>query len=90
MAKSTNPFRYVDSSPEVIRRVVMMYNLDRHLISRETYKAQRSAALASWNTLAAQALHPPPCLRSVETRWRWTDSTAISLRGSPLSGHGAR
>jgi putative transposase len=25
MAKSTNPFRYFDSSPEVIRHVVMMY-----------------------------------------------------------------
>ena len=25
MAKSTNPFRYFDSSPEVIRLVVMMY-----------------------------------------------------------------
>ncbi len=25
MAKSTDPFRYFDSSPEVIRLVVMMY-----------------------------------------------------------------
>jgi len=25
MAKSTNPFRYFDSSPEVIRLVVLMY-----------------------------------------------------------------
>ena len=25
MAKSTNPFRYFDSSPEVIRLAVMMY-----------------------------------------------------------------
>ena len=25
MAKSTNPYRYFDSSPEVIRLVVMMY-----------------------------------------------------------------
>ncbi len=25
MAKSTNPFRYFDSSPEVIRLMVMMY-----------------------------------------------------------------
>ena len=25
MAKSTNPFRYFDSSPEVIRYVVMLY-----------------------------------------------------------------
>lgn len=29
------------------------FNQDRHLISRETYKAQRSAALAEWQTLAA-------------------------------------
>ncbi len=28
------------------------FNRDRHLISRETYKAQRSAALAEWKTLA--------------------------------------
>jgi transposase-like protein len=27
MARSTNPFRYFDSSPEVIRLVVMMYVL---------------------------------------------------------------
>lgn len=27
------------------------FNRDRHLISRETYKAQRSAALAEWQTL---------------------------------------
>ncbi|CAN5311091.1 hypothetical protein BH10PSE2_BH10PSE2_20210 [soil metagenome] len=105
MAKNTNPFRYFDSSPEVIRTVVMMYvkfplslrnvednrvenshqpfrrreramlrfrqmktlqkfssvhaafhnhfNQDRHLISRETYKAQRSAALVKWKMLAA-------------------------------------
>ena len=25
MAKSTNPFRYFDSTPEVIRTVVLMY-----------------------------------------------------------------
>ena len=29
------------------------FNQDRHLISRETYKAQRSAALVEWKTLAA-------------------------------------
>lgn len=29
------------------------FNQDRHLISRETYKAQGSAALAEWKTLAA-------------------------------------
>ncbi|WP_370238690.1 DDE-type integrase/transposase/recombinase, partial [Brevundimonas sp.] len=29
------------------------FNQDRHLISRETYKAQRSAAMAEWQTLAA-------------------------------------
>jgi putative transposase len=28
------------------------FNQDRHLISRETYKAQRSAALAEWKMLA--------------------------------------
>ncbi|MBU1346182.1 MAG: hypothetical protein KKA16_04415 [Alphaproteobacteria bacterium] len=29
------------------------FSQDRHLISRETYKAQCSAALAEWQTLAA-------------------------------------
>ena len=29
------------------------FNQDRHLISRETYKAQRSAALAEWQNLMA-------------------------------------
>lgn len=28
------------------------FNQDRHLISRETYKAQGTAALAEWKTLA--------------------------------------
>jgi hypothetical protein len=27
MAKQTNPFRYFDSSPEVIRTIVMMYGV---------------------------------------------------------------
>ena len=29
------------------------FNQERHLTSRETYKANRSAALAEWRTLAA-------------------------------------
>ena len=29
------------------------FNQDRHLINRETFKAQRSAALAEWKSLAA-------------------------------------
>ena len=52
-----NPFRYFDSSPEVIRLVVMMYvrfqRQDRHLISRDDYKDRRSGALAEWKALAA-------------------------------------
>ena len=28
------------------------FNQDRHLISRETHKAQRSAVLAEWKSLA--------------------------------------
>jgi hypothetical protein len=55
------------------------FNQDRHLISRETYKAQRSAALAEWQTLAGQALRPLPYLRRVETSCRWTDRTATSF-----------
>ena len=29
------------------------FNLERHLITRETYKQNRSAALAEWQQLAA-------------------------------------
>jgi len=29
------------------------FNQDRHLINRETYKAQRSVALAEWRSLMA-------------------------------------
>jgi putative transposase len=29
------------------------FNLDRHLINRETFKQNRSAALAEWRQLAA-------------------------------------
>jgi len=51
------------------------FNQARHLISRDDYKARRSAALAEWKTLAAQALRPLPYLRLLETSCRWTDST---------------
>jgi len=37
------------------------FNQDRHLISRETYKAQRSAALAEWKTLAWTDSTPSTC-----------------------------
>ena len=30
-----------------------LFNLDRHLISRETFKQNRSAALAEWRQIAA-------------------------------------
>ena len=29
------------------------FNSERHLVSRQTYKARRSAALAEWQTLMA-------------------------------------
>ena len=29
------------------------FNLERHLVDRETYKARRSAALAEWQILAS-------------------------------------
>jgi putative transposase len=73
--KSPSPFRYFNSSPEVIRLVVMMYvkyplslrNVEDLLAERgidichetvrftdrETYKANRSAALAEWQSLMA-------------------------------------
>ncbi len=46
-----NPFRYFDSSPEVIRLAVMMYiryplSLRRHLDRRDIFKQNRSAAVA--------------------------------------------
>lgn len=61
------PFRYFNSSPEVIRLAVMMYvkfasvhanihnhfNSERYLVARATYKALRSAALAGWRSLMA-------------------------------------
>ncbi len=56
-----NPFRYFNSSPEVIRLAVMMYvrfplslrNQDRHLNRRDIFKQSRSTALAEWRQLAA-------------------------------------
>ena len=61
-----NPFRYFNSSPEVIRLAVMMYIRyplslrqvedllhDRHLNRRDIFKQNRSAALAEWRQLAA-------------------------------------
>ena len=62
-----SPFRYYNSSPKVIRLVVVMYvrfplslrnanvhnhfNLERHLVDRQTYKTRRSTALAEWQTV---------------------------------------
>jgi hypothetical protein len=40
MARSTNPFRYFDSSPKVIRLVVMMYvRYPLSVVSKQTYQA---------------------------------------------------
>ena len=36
------------------------FNQDRHLISRDDFKARRSAAFAEWKTLSGQALRPLP------------------------------
>ncbi|PZO02372.1 MAG: IS6 family transposase [Alphaproteobacteria bacterium] len=43
------------------------FNQDRHLISRKTYKAQGSAALAEWKMLAEQGSPPLPPLPLAET-----------------------
>ena len=43
------------------------FNQDRHLISRETYKAQRAGALSEWKTLAGWPPRPLPYLHRVET-----------------------
>ena len=32
------------------------FNLDRHLVDRQTYKADRSAALAEWQNLMARTV----------------------------------
>ena len=53
MAKSTSPFRYFDSSPEVIRLVVMMYvrcplalrNVEDLLFKRGIYICHETARL---------------------------------------------
>ena len=61
MAKSTNPFRYFDSSPEVIRTVVMMYvkfPLWCFQVNRAKSKAPypaRNRATAAAHTVAASA-----------------------------------
>ncbi|WP_453977345.1 hypothetical protein [Brevundimonas sp. Marseille-Q4549] len=56
------------------------FNQDRHLISRDHFKARRSATLAEWKALAARRATSGGGVRSVETSSHWTDSTATVLQ----------
>ena len=101
MARSTNPFRYFDSSPEVIRLVVMMYvkyplslrNVEDLLFERGIDICHETVRLW-WNRfgpmLAAEIRKKRVDLMRVHTHWgrcgqvetrcRWTDSTATDPR----------
>ena len=51
------------------------FNQNRHLISRDRFKAHRSAALVEWKSLETWRSPPPPSMRRLETSCRWNDST---------------
>jgi hypothetical protein len=79
-----NPFRSFNSSPEVIRLMVMLYIryplslrkveeilFDRHIPSREAFKQDRSAALAAFRrtfTSAKLAGRLAPCRFGLQVR----------------------
>jgi putative transposase len=43
------------------------FNLERHLVDRQTYKERRSAALAEWQFLASEAPASKPALHRLES-----------------------
>jgi transposase-like protein len=85
MTKPANPFRYFDSSPEVIRLVVMMYvryplslrNVEDLLFERGIDVCHETVRLW-WDRFG-----PMPSPRQVETSCRQTDSTAARTANSP-------
>ena len=82
MAKSTNPFRYFDSSPEVIRLAVMMYvKYPLSLRNVEDLLAERGIDICHetvrlwWNRFgprfAAEIRRKRVRKMRVFTHWRW-------------------
>ena len=93
MARSTNPFRYFDSSPEVIRLVVMMYvkyplslrNVEDLLFERGIDIRHESVRLW-WNRFgpmfAAEIRKKRVDRMRVHTHWRWQlDEVHVKING---------
>ena len=72
-----SPFRYFNSSPEIIRltSVHKYYNTGCHLVDRDTYKQRRSAALAKWRWSWAEPVHQRPNCAQTEESAKQSDST---------------
>ena len=93
MAKSTNPFRYFDSSPEVIRLVVMMYvKYPLSLRNVEDLLAERGIDICHetvrlwWNRFgpmfAAEVRRKRVQKMRAFTHWRWhLDEVYVKING---------
>ena len=93
MAKSTNPFRYFDSSPEVIRTVVMMYvKYPLSLRNVEDLLAERGIDICHetvrlwWNRFgpmfAAEIRRKRVQRMRSFTHWRWhLDEVYVKING---------
>ena len=94
MAKSTNPFRYFDSSPEVIRTVVMMYvKFPLSLRNVEDLLAERGIDICHetvrlwWNRFgpmfAAEIRRKRVQKMRAFTYWRWhLDEIYVKINGA--------
>jgi putative transposase len=93
MARSTNPFRYFDSSPEVIRLVVMMYvkyplslrNVEDLLFERGIDICHETVRLW-WNRFgpmfAAEIRKKRVDRMRANTHWRWhLDEVYVKING---------
>ena len=93
MAKSTNPFRYFDSSPEVIRLVVMMYvryplslrNVEDLLFERGIDICHETVRLW-WNRFgpmfAGEIRRKRVQQMGASTHWRWhLDEVYVKING---------
>ena len=93
MAKSTNPFRYFDSSPEVIRLVVMIYvryplslrNVEDPLFERGIDICHETVRLW-WNLFgpmfAAEIRKKRVDRMRAHTHWRWhLDEVYVKING---------
>ena len=93
MAKSTNPFRYFDSSPEVIRLVVMMYvryplslrNAEDLLFERGVDICHATVRLW-WNRFgpmfASEIRRKRVQQMRAHTHWRWRlDEVYVKING---------